>query len=49
MSGIGDHLAGVREPDQPVVTAERESQPRRLDLRRGLAGEAARELLLERA
>ena len=43
-----DHFGRVGEPDQPSLAAAREPEPRRLDLRRGLAREPGRELLLER-
>src|SRR6266853_1370425 len=45
----GDHLAGVREPDQPLAAGARESQTRLLDLGGGLRRQARRKLLLERA
>ena len=44
-----DDLAGVGEADQPLRPRADEPEARRLDLRRRLAREPGRELLLEHA
>src|SRR5438105_875545 len=45
----GDHLAGVRQADQPLLARAGESEPRLLDLSSGLRGEPGGQLLLEGA